>query len=71
MIFDNKLATNVVLWYLSHLGTIFTNFSIQISMNGPQGIWGSGANGYLFSGIWGALVFILGELGSKLILFGI
>ena len=38
---------------------------------GPQGFWGSGENGYLFSGIWGALVIILGELGSKLIILGI
>ena len=27
----------------------------------PQGVWGSGENGYLFSGSWGALVIILGE----------
>ena len=38
---------------------------------GPQGFWGSGENGYLFSGSWGALVIILGELGSKLIIWGI
>ena len=37
----------------------------------PQGFWGSGENCYLFSGIWGALVIILGELGSKLIVLGI
>ena len=37
----------------------------------PQGFWGSGENGYLFSGDWGALVIILGELGSKLIILGI
>ena len=36
----------------------------------PQGFWGSGENGYLFSGSWGALVIILGERGSKLIIFG-
>ena len=38
---------------------------------GPQGFLGSGENGYLFSGIWGALAIILGELGSKLIILGI
>ena len=38
---------------------------------GPQGFLGSGENGYLFSGSWGALVIILGELGSKLIILGI
>ena len=37
----------------------------------PQGFWGSGENGYLFSESWGALVIILGELGSKLIILGI
>ena len=37
----------------------------------PQGFWGSGENGYLFSGNWGALVIILGELGSKLIILSI
>ena len=37
---------------------------------GPHGFWGSGENGYLFSGSWGALVIILGELGSKLVIFG-
>ena len=40
-------------------------------MMGPQGLWGSGENGYLFSGSWGALVIILGELGSKLIILEI
>ena len=36
----------------------------------PQGFWGSGENGYLFSGSWGALVIISGDLGSKLIFLG-
>ena len=38
---------------------------------GPQGFWGSGEKGYLFSGSWGALLIILGEPGSKHILLGI
>ena len=38
---------------------------------GPQGFSGSGENGYLFSGSWGALVNILGELGSNLIILEI
>ena len=38
---------------------------------GPQGFWGSGEEGHLFSGSWGALLIILGELGSKHILLGI
>ena len=37
-------------------------------MRQPKGFWGAGKNGYLFSGSWGALVIILGELGSKHIL---
>ena len=39
--------------------------------SGPQGFWGSGENGYLFSGSWGVLLIILGVLGSKLIILGI
>ena len=38
---------------------------------GPQGIGGSGENGFLFSGSWGALVIIFRDLGSKLINLGI
>ena len=38
---------------------------------GPPGFWGSGEKGYLFSGSWGALLIISGELGSKHILLGI
>ena len=38
---------------------------------GPQGFWGSGENGYLFSGSWRALVIIFRDLGSKLIVLGI
>ena len=45
--------------------------SRRVEYWGPQGFWGSGENGYLFSGSWGALVIILGELGSKLIILGI
>ena len=45
-------------------------FGYQQSI-GPQGFWGAGEKGYLFSGSWGALLIILGELGSKHILLGI
>ena len=38
---------------------------------GPQGFWGSGENGYLFSGSLGALVIFSRDLGSKLIVLGI
>ena len=34
---------------------------------GPQGFWGSGENGYLFSGSSGSLVIILVELGKMLL----
>ena len=37
----------------------------------PQGFGGAGEKGYLFSRSWGALLIILGELGSKHIIFGI
>ena len=38
---------------------------------GPDmGFWGSGENGYLFSGSLGALVIIFRDLGSKLIVKG-
>ena len=37
----------------------------------PLGFWGSGEEGYLFSGSWGALVIIFKELGSKLMVLGI
>ena len=36
-----------------------------------QGFGGSGEKSYLFSGKWGTLVIILGELGSKFIILGI
>ena len=48
---------SIILWKLTYMG--------------PQGFWGSGENGYLFSGSWEALVIILGELGSKLKVLGI
>ena len=38
---------------------------------GPQGIWGSGENGYLFSGSLGALLIFVRDFGSKLIVLGI
>ena len=38
---------------------------------GTPGFWGSGENGYLFSGSWRALVIIFRDLGSKLIVLGI
>ena len=50
----------------------FWSSSVYASkIGGPQGFWGSGENGYLFSESWGELVIILGELGRKLIVLGI
>ena len=46
-------------------------FSCPRRLLGPQGFWGSGENGYLFSGSLGALVIISGDIGSKLIVLGI
>ena len=43
----------------------------NILPSGPRGFWGSGENGYLFSGSWGALVIIFRDLGSKLVVLGI
>ena len=37
----------------------------------PQGFGGSRENGYLFSGSWEALVIIIKDLGSKLIVLRI
>ena len=36
----------------------------------PQGFWGSGETGYLFSVSWGALVIILGCAGEQAHSFG-
>ena len=44
---------------------------LHISQCRPQGFRGPRENGYFFSGSWGALVIILGDLGSKLIVLGI
>ena len=38
---------------------------------GPQGFWGSGDKGHLFSGSWEALVIIFSDLGNNLAVWGI
>ena len=53
---------------------LIKTIDIERTYGGPQGFWGSGENGYLFSGSWGALVIIsrdqreqahsFGDLGS-------
>ena len=43
----------------------------MISYWAPRGFGGSGENGYLFLGSWGALVIISRDLGSKLMVLGI
>ena len=40
-------------------------------IEGPHGFWELGRRAILFSGSWGALLIILGELGRKHILLGI
>ena len=47
------------------------NFSVFIHDRGPHGFWGSGENGYLFSGRLGALDIISRDLRSKIIVLGI
>ena len=48
----------------------FHDFQSESLMR-PQGMGGSGENGYLFSRSWGALVIIFRDLESKLINMGI
>ena len=40
-------------------------------INGPQGFGGAGEKGYLFSGSWGALIIIYGELAHTFADLGI
>ena len=47
---------------------LIAGFNVKLELNGPQGFWGAGEKGYLFSGSWRALLITLGELGSKHIL---
>ena len=49
----------------------FIHLVKSVSDLGPQGFRGSGENGFLFSGSWGALVIIFRDLGSKLIVLGV
>ena len=67
----NMPVLAVLLITLDTVHQLIISVVIMIILLGPQGFWGSGENGYLFSGSWGALVIILVELGSKLIIFGI
>ena len=56
---------------VTSVGDDRANLSAIVHLWGPQGFWDSGEKDYLFSGSWGALLIILGELGSKHILLGI
>ena len=49
----------------------FIHLVKSVSDMGPQGFTGSGENGYLFSGSWGALVIIFRHFGSKFGVLGI
>ena len=44
---------------------------VKLEMGPPLGFGGSGENGFLISGSWGALVIGFRDLGSKLIVLGI
>ena len=69
----------IEIFKLNNLNVVRNSVSLNIQifksqglkLLGPQGFWGSGEKGYLFSGSWGALLIILGEQGSKHILMGI
>ena len=61
----------ILLLFLVHTWFYNTIFTIFLRNRGPQGFWGSGENGFLFSGSYGALVIISGDLGRKLIFLGI
>ena len=67
----NGKCAYVTCRYQTHQIHVTANVRLIETHVGPQVFWGSGENGYLFSGSWGALVIILGELGSKLIILGI
>ena len=51
--------------------TLGNTVNTNCNITGPQRFWGSGENGYLFSGSGGAQVIIYRDLGSKLIVLGI
>ena len=63
--FSHYQSDVILRWFLE------TSETANITVVGPQGFGGYGEKGYLFSGSWGALVIILGKLGSKLIIWGI
>ena len=56
--------------YHANIQTSFTSQK-EDQLWGPQGFCGSGVKGCLFAGTYGALVIILGDIGSKLIVLGI
>ena len=55
---------------LIYLPGIYLITSVMYRFMNIAAPWGAGEKGYLFSGSWEALVIILGELGSKLIVLG-
>ena len=54
-----------MLSYLS-LSYCFGADPVGIGVTPPQGLLGSGKNGYLFQGSWGALIIILKGGGASL-----
>ena len=63
---QNRITPNEQMIHLQ-----FIHLVKSVSDRSPQGFWGSGENGYLFSGSWGALVIIFRDLGSKFIVLWI
>ena len=66
-----QLPTNIYCVNSLYAFIVFKISRVKVGNIGPQGAWVSGENNYLFSWSWGALIITLGELGSKLIVFGI
>ena len=69
--FSGKGRSPTIRLYTICTMAVNCDFSIDCSNGAPQGYWESGEDSYLFSGIWGTLVIIFMDLGSKLIVFGI
>ena len=70
-IYSSSAIPYVLLVSIFYGSSFWIGFPIVAELVGPQEFGGSGENGYLFSGSWGALVIILGELGNKLKVLGI
>ena len=77
-LYNNMCTFNTISSYIDHFEIQKKGFrrksidlcksvSQRLTISVPLWFWRSGEDDYLFSGTWGALVIILGELGNKLI----